>query len=125
MDQFSRHFDKKNYNNAVEIAEDLGGAKLPQLHTYELMDKSFSFPRVRRYEDVQDNMTMLEHFQDNANTNLSNQVNVDRFIRVGSTIAANLNSKYHNGEFDDPANHDSRDNSDPTWSSVWASKLEK
>jgi len=61
MDQFSRHFNKQNYDNAVFIAGKLG-VKLPPVHSYELLDKSFSFPRVRRYEDVQDNMTMLEHF---------------------------------------------------------------
>jgi len=108
MDQFSRKFDKTNYNNAAEIAGELG-IKLPKIHTYELLDKAFSFPRVRRYEDVQENMTMLEHFQDNVNTNISNQVNVDRFIRVGKSVVANLNEKYHNGEFADPALTDPRE----------------
>jgi hypothetical protein len=108
MDQFSRKFDKTNYNNAAEIADELG-LKLPKVHTYELIDKAFSFPRVRRYEDVQENMTMLEHFQDNLNTNISNQVNVDRFIRVGKAVVASLNEKYHNGEFADPANTDPRE----------------
>ena len=32
------------------------------VHTWELMDKAFTFPRVRRYEFVQENMDMLEHF---------------------------------------------------------------
>lgn len=108
MDQFSRKFDKTNYNNAAEIASELG-LKMPKVHTYELIDKSFSFPRVRRYEDVQENMTMLEHFQDNLNTNISNQINVDRFIRTGKAVVANLNEKYSNGEFADPANTDPRE----------------
>lgn len=51
MDQFSRHFKKKNYENAMEIAKKLG-KKAPRVHTWELLDKAFSFPRVRRYESV-------------------------------------------------------------------------
>jgi len=42
------------------------------------------------------------------NTNISNNVNVDNFIRVGKTVRANLNSKYHDGEYDDPGSHDPR-----------------
>ena len=69
-------------------------------------DKSFSFPRVRRYDTVVNNMDMLEHFQDNLNTNLSNSVLLDNFVRVANTVRTNFNSKYHDGEFDDPAAHD-------------------
>ena len=28
------------------------------------------------------------------------------FLRVANTVKANLNGKYHDGEFDDPVNHD-------------------
>ena len=61
MDQFSRHFVKKNYENAMEIAGKLGKAP-PRVHAWELMDAAFSFPRIRRYEYVQSNLDMLEHF---------------------------------------------------------------
>ena len=83
-------------------------AAVPRVHAWELMDGAFSFPRVRRYEYVQSNLDMMEHFQDNLNTNISNLVNVDNFIRVGKTVRANLNSKYHDGEYDDPGSHDAR-----------------
>jgi hypothetical protein len=108
MDQFSRKFNKKNYNNAATIAGKLG-AKLPAVKTWELLDKSFNFPRVRRFETVQENMDTVEHFQDNMNMNPSNQVNVDNFIRAGKTAVMNINSRYHDGEFADPANFDPRD----------------
>merc|ERR1711970_1210635 len=108
MDQFSRKFNKGNYLNAVTIAGKLG-VPVPRAHTWELLDKSFSFPRVRRYQFVQENMDMLEHFQDNLNTNVSNEVNVDNFIRVGKTVVANFNGKYHDGEFADPALYDPRE----------------
>ena len=75
MDQFSRKFDMQNYLNAMEIAGELK-IKPPRVHTWELLDGSFSFPRVRRYNDVQENMDLLEHFQDNLNTNISNLKNV-------------------------------------------------
>ena len=102
MDQFSRKFNKQNYLNAVEIAKELG-APLPRIHTWELLDKSFSFPRLRRYQFVQENMDMLEHFEDNLNTNISNSVNMANFLKVANTVKKNLNTKYHNGEFADPA----------------------
>merc|ERR1719329_2065742 len=62
MDQFSRHLNVQNYKNAVEIAEELK-AKLPPIHTWELLDKAFSFPRVRRYEIVQKGMDEIEHLK--------------------------------------------------------------
>ena len=108
MDQFSRHFNKKNYENAMEIAKELG-KKAPRVHSWELLDKAFSFPRVRRYESVQAGMNMVEHFQDNLNTNLSNQVNVDNFIKQGKVVVGQFNAKYHDGEFADPALFDPRD----------------
>ena len=54
-------------------------------------------------------MDMLEHFEDNLNTNISNSVNVANFAKVGKTVVNNLKSKYHNGEFADPAAYDPRD----------------
>ena len=108
MDQFSRKFDIKNYNNAREIAKELGVA-LPKAHTWELLDKSFSFPRVRRYPDVQDNLDQVEHFQDNFNLNPSNSVNVQNFIRAGKTAVNQLGAKYSDGEFSNPANFDPRE----------------
>jgi hypothetical protein len=107
MDQFSRGCDIKNYENALKIADKLG-MKPPRVHAFELNDEAFSFPRVRRYDDIQANMDMLEHFQDNLNTNISNSVNADNFVRVCKTVRKNFNDKYHNGEYDDPANTDPR-----------------
>ena len=48
-------------------------------------------------------MDMLEHFEDNLNTNISNSVNMANFLKVANTVKKNLNTKYHNGEFADPA----------------------
>ena len=107
MDQFSRKFDIKNYNNALSIAKKMG-TKAPKVHSWELLDGSFSFPRVRRYESVQAQMDQVEHFQDNLNTNLSNQVLVNNFITMGKQAAAAFNTKYSDGEFADPALTDPR-----------------
>jgi hypothetical protein len=52
------------------------------VHTWELYDAGFSFPRVRRYELVQNLMDKVEHFQDNLNQNFSNQQHVSNFLRV-------------------------------------------
>ena len=75
MEMFSRTLDPRHWTNVNNVAKAMKDAgKKPEIyvHTWELYDKSFSFPRVRRYQMVQDNMDMLEHFQDNLNQNLSN-----------------------------------------------------
>merc|ERR1719198_360498 len=117
MDQFSRKFDITNYNNAMTIAGKLG-EKPPAVHTWELVDKAFSFPRVRRFQDVQDNIDMIEHFQDNLNTNISNQKLVQNFIRVGKSAVAELAAKYHDGEFANPADSDPRNPAPITWANT-------
>ena len=99
-------------NNAIEIAGKLG-KKVPKVHSWEMNNNAFSFPRVRRYDTVVNNMDMLEHFQDNLNTNVSNRVNQDNFIRTAKTVVANFNEKYHDGEYDDPANHNLREEKKP------------
>jgi len=77
MEYFSRRLKIENFNNAYKIWETLtkeGYYEKPLwVHTWELYDKAFTFPRVRRYQFVQENMDMLEHFEDNLNTNISNK----------------------------------------------------
>lgn len=107
MDMFSRTCEKKYYDNSVKIAKAIK-SELPKVNAWELLDKSFSFSRVRRYDFVNENMDMLEHFQDNLNMNRSNLVNVENFIRVCKTVNKNFSEKYHEGEFDNPALHDPR-----------------
>ena len=73
MDQFSRHFDIKNYKNAIKISKALGIK-----------------PRFRLFEDVQENLETLEHFEDDLNLNISNLRLVKNFARTGKAIVANL-----------------------------------
>lgn len=66
MDMFSRTLDTRHWTNVVNIAGAMkkkqGSAPKLQVTTWELMNKAFSFPRVRRYNFVNENMDMLEHF---------------------------------------------------------------
>jgi len=56
MEMFSRGFDKTHYDNATKILGSLkaGGFKghLPRVTTWELYDKSFTWPKIRQYESV-------------------------------------------------------------------------
>lgn len=113
IDMFSRTLDPRHWTNVVNIAEAMTkkqGIKpvIAKVHTWELYDTAFSFPRVRRYNFVNENMDMLEHFQDNLNTNISNSVHMANFLRVARTVRGNFNDKYHDGEFNDPGNTDPR-----------------
>ena len=126
MEYFSRNFDIKHFQNALEIQKNLSKNGVPTakvfVHTWELYDKAFSFPRVRRYELVQENMDMLEHFQDNLNTNIDNSKHLKNFIRVAKAVQQNFNDEYGpEGGFDDPANTDPFEEPDLTvidWSKV-------
>jgi len=65
VDMFSRTLDPRHWTNAQNVAGAMSKAgKKPAIyvHTWELYDGAFSFPRVRRYQLVQENMDMLEHF---------------------------------------------------------------
>ena len=112
LDYFSRNFDKKYYNNAMKIYDELkkqGKNPKVSVHTWELYDNAFSFPRVRRYDLVQQHMELLQHFEDNLNQNFTNQQHLENFIQVAKAAQAALNAKYHDGEFADPALYDPRD----------------
>jgi len=109
LDYFSRNFDRKHYKKAMQVYGELkkqGSNPKVSIHTWELYDKAFSFPRVRRYELVQKHMDLLEHFEDNLNQNFSNKLAFENFLKVAHDAQDALNAKYHDGEFSDPANFD-------------------
>lgn len=103
LDYFSRSFDMVHYNNAMNIYNAMvskGGLKpRVSVHTWELYDGAFTFPRVRRYDLVQKHMDLVQHFEDNLNSNFTNAQNVANFIQVAKAAQEALNTKYHNGEF--------------------------
>jgi hypothetical protein len=44
-------------------------------------------------------MDMLEHFEDNLNTNITNKRNLANFLKVAKTVRKNLTSKYGSDVF--------------------------
>ena len=96
MDQFSRNFNILHYNNAMKISKALG-IRPPRVSTYSLLDKAFAWPRVRLFEDVQENLETLEKFEDDLNQNIHNSRLVKNFIRTGLAVVGNLSEKYGNG----------------------------
>ena len=72
MAQFSRTFEYVHYANALKIRSELPGAILPKVTSWQLYDRAFTWPRVRRYDTVELAMDTLEHFQANLNANLDN-----------------------------------------------------
>lgn len=96
----------------------LGKDPKVSVHTWELYDKAFTFPRIRRYDLVQKHMDLIQHFQDNLNENFTNQLHFDNFVRVAKAAQDEFNTKYHDGEFDDPINHDPFNPPAVTWATV-------
>ena len=62
LDKFSKTLNRENWNNAVTIKGALGSSAKLEVHTWELYNKAWSWPRVRRYPYVQENLDLLEHF---------------------------------------------------------------
>ena len=121
LDYFSRKFDMKHYDNAMKIYGELkkqGKNPKLQVTTWELYDKAFSFPRVRRYDLVQQHMDLIQHMEDNLNQNFSNGQHLAAFIQVAKAAQTAMNAKYHDGEFSDPALYDPLEDHPTTWSNV-------
>ena len=119
MEYWSRNLSLEYYENAKKIWKNLtdnvpGYKGVLDTHTFELYDKAFEFSRVRRYQDVQENMDMLEHFEDNLNMNPMNSKALANFLRVATTVRKNFQNKYAgDGGFVDPANTDPFDEKKP------------
>ena len=99
VEYFSRRLDPIYFERALKIYQHLVNetnykGKL-LVRTYELYDKAFTFDRVRRYDSVQQNMDMLEHFEDNLNINISNKQAFSNFLRVATTVRKNFLEAYH------------------------------
>ena len=121
LDFFSRKLDSAHYDNALKIFNELkkeGKSPRVAIHTWELYDKAFSFPRVRRFDLVQHHMDLIQHFEDNLNQNFTNGQNLTNFIEVAKAAQKALNDKYHDGEFADPASFDPTADHPTTWSNV-------
>ena len=91
-----------------------------EVHTFELYDKAFRFPRVRRFDSVIANLDMLEHFQDNLNSNINNSVNFANFFKTAKTVRKNFIDQFGgpDGGFNDPANYDPYEEKEETWATV-------
>jgi len=118
MDYFSRRLNKKHYDNAVKIYTELQksgqNVQFPKISTWELYDRAFTFPKVRNYAQVSENMNQLEAFEDNANLNLNNSHAIDKFIQSALQVRADLIAKYAEA-FQDPAKVDPQADKVKTW----------
>ena len=107
MLKFSRTLDKKYFDNATQIFGALKSdgfkGKLPRVSTWAEYDKSFTWPKIRQYEIVQEGMETLEHFEDDLNLNISNTRLMNHFLSNALAVRSSFATKFHDGEFADPA----------------------
>ena len=124
VEWFSRTLNKTHWENALEIFAELQKNKSFNqtgrllVHTFELYDKAFSFPRVRKYKETQDNMDMLEHFEDNLNMNAENKRHLANFLKVAQQVRKNFKTKFGDGVFTDPADEDPYEEKDADWTNT-------
>ena len=103
LGEFSRSFEMKYWDNAMKIKDGLSKKGVnPRfaVTTKELYDHSFSFPKVRNYDYAVQQMTELEHYEDNLNSNIGNSLALSRFIATAKKVRSNLNDKYDIGFID-------------------------
>ena len=106
FEQFSRTFDTKFYDNGMKILAELRKTNslesLPAINSFSLYDTAFSWPRVRAYQFVQEELNKLQHYQDNANVNLTNSQSIKNFVSAAKEVRSALKAKYEDS-FTDPA----------------------
>ena len=61
---------------------------------------------------------MLEHFEDNLNTNITNKRNLANFLKVAKTVRKNLTGQYGPDVFDDPALTDPYEEKESDWTNT-------
>jgi hypothetical protein len=112
FEAFSRTFDKQFYANGWKIFTELRKSNpnlaLPRIQSWRLYDTAFTWPKIRTYEFVNEQLDKLQHYQDNANVNLSNSIAINNFVNAAKEVRQALRSKYQN-DFVDPAFTDSWD----------------
>merc|ERR1712166_1281992 len=91
LGEFSRNFDNKNWDNAMEIKGKLAEAG---------STPKFAVTTKELYDYAVQQMNELEHYEDNLNSNLSNKLALTRFVEVAKKVRANLNDKYDIGFID-------------------------
>ena len=100
MELFSKTFDKQYYQKAMAIYAKVGGPE-PRVNSWELYDKAWVWPSIRKYEIITDEMNILEHFEENLNTNITNENLVDKFIKNATYVRNMLSNQFPN-DFVDP-----------------------
>ena len=86
---------------------------MPQISSWEMYDRAFTFQRVRKYAFTIEQLNKLEQFEDNANLNLSNSEAVTNFINNAKSVRKAISEKYKDA-FKDPVALDPRNTEEKT-----------
>lgn len=98
LDQFSVTLNKKHFDSAVQIREQIKtdlNEELPmKVHALDIYKKSFTFPQIAHNDYAVEQFESLAAAEQNLNTDPTNSDTFDAFVRTADDVANNLKDRY-------------------------------
>lgn len=98
LDQFSVTLNKKHFESAVQIREQIKtdlNEELPmKVHASDIYKKSFTFPQIAHNDYAVEQFESLAAAEQNLNNDPTNSDTFDAFVRTADEVANNLQDRY-------------------------------
>lgn len=98
LDQFSVTLNKKHFDSAVQLREQLkteSGEDVPlKVHALDIYKKSFTFPQIAHNDYAVDQFESLAVVESNLNNDPQNENNFENFLKTADEVANNLKDRY-------------------------------
>lgn len=98
LDQFSVSLNKKHFENAVQLKEQIktdSGEDIPlKIHTMDVYKKSFTFPQIAHNDFAVEQFESLAVTEQNLNNDPTSDNTFDNFIKTADEVANNLKDRY-------------------------------
>lgn len=122
LDQFSVTLNKKHFDSAVQLREQLKtetGEDVPlKVHALDIYKKSFTFPQIAHNDYAVDQFESLAVVESNLNNDPQNENNFENFLKTADEVANNLKDRYKD-QWIDPK--DDRNSSERVQKDDWKS----
>jgi len=98
LDQFSVSLNKKHFENAVQLREQLKNEGADdvalKVHTMDVYKKSFTFPQIAHNDYAVEQFESLAVVEQNLNNDPTSDNSFDNFIKTADEVANNLKDRY-------------------------------
>lgn len=98
LDQFSVTLNKKHFNNAVLMQNELkeqGYGEIPiHVHSSDVYKKSFTFPQIAHNDFAVEQLESLSIAEQNLDKDPTNDTVMENFLKTADEVAHNLSERY-------------------------------